>query len=260
MVGAAAVALAASSVSAGIYSFDMAGGGTLMATSDSAGVIPAANWNTNAGIYGTGSLQFQDSSGTNSYVGGSHKGWGYQGNGGWGNNSSATNGDERMMLAGLYMQQRGSFDNFEVSGPTTGDWADTVANCDVYIYYRKSTTAATATFSLKNGQHDTNTDPDLATFTLNAGSGTYAGSYVEATSGNGWVGNYIKLSGIQATATSWSGDPFIGLHFGKTSVGSDSSYALVGVQIVPAGTGVPEPTTLSMLGLGAVGLLARRRR
>lgn len=78
------------------------------------------------------------------------------------------------------------------------------------------------------------------------------GTWVQSTAtsaASATTANYVEFTGLTGAATQT-----------LTVVDNGNAYGLDGVQIVSTGSAIPEPATLGLLGVGAMGLLLKRKR
>jgi hypothetical protein len=224
--------------------------GQTMASTETAGVIPQANWNqapfsgstsgdnssnTAMNISGPVAGSIVDESG--SVVSGITVAWkGAKGNQTWNaGNSFVNTGDNDMMKGYLDSGYNGTYatDNEYVSFSNIPS-AYTSGGYDIYVYIAGTNSAQTVQLDPSSST----STPLIAFSSMNNPS-----SYIEATAPGG-AADYVEFP--DQTASSFTV--------------TDWSPGISGVQIVADSASVPEPASLGLLGFGAAALLIRRRR
>jgi len=131
----------------------------------------------------------------------------------------------------------GYVDDLTNAGDTTISFANLpfVGNYEVYVYYGSDNNNRTGTITLGSTVYNIRTNTSaFTTFT----PGTLAADDPDP-------GNYVLFSGVNGAA------------FTVSAARGSNNIGVHGIQVV--GT-IPEPTGISLLGLGTLAMLARRRR
>lgn len=203
-------------------------GGTLMDSTDTAGVVAQANWNnvTQAAANGGSIADMTDDSGAPSGISVT-----WAGDTSWSSANGTTNGDNKMMDG--YLD-----DTTATPGGSTVDFTNiTFPLYDVFVYFGSD----------GNGRTGTVTD-GTTTFSYTTNSalgGGFPDGYVQTTdtAGGNPLANYAVFTGLSGSAlqiTNNRGSNNTGIH---------------GIQVVQ----VPEPGSFVLL-LSGLGLVALRRR
>lgn len=201
---------------------DFVGGGTSMASDESAGVVPQSNWNTAGGERSSAPLPLLNANGVST---GATITW-------TSNNGYATPIAD---IAGNVRMMRGYLDTTNTSVTTIAvSSLPAVANgYDVYVYIDgdNGTASRSASYQLSG--------PGIPVTTLNATDAArdFAGTFVTASNS---AGNYIKFT-IAGTAFTLTATP------GTASDGF-ARAPVNGVQIVPAGSGTSLPVGIDFTG------------
>jgi hypothetical protein len=197
-----------------------------LASSDLAGVVPAGNWNN---VFGTtGNL-----TGLQSDIGATTAAISWISNGLWTARNTLAGSSPNEILTNGYI------DDTQGTGITTITFTGLqfVGGYDVYVYYGSDGNDRTGRATLGSTviNFATNTNPFDGTFTA-------ATPEDDGTADNGEYAFFSGVTGSEFTVTVERVSNNVGVH---------------GIQIV--GTPVPEPTTVGLLSVGVLGLLARRR-
>jgi hypothetical protein len=192
-----------------------------------AGVVPANNWNNAFGQSGTLAALQSDVGGTTAAIS-------WQSNGAWTTRNTPVGSDPNQILTNGYIDDTGG------DGVTTITFTGLqfVGGYDVYLYYGSDDNNRTGRATLGS------TVINFATNTSN-----FDGTFTAATpedDGGADDGEYAFFSGVTGT------------EFTITVERVSNNVGVHGIQVV--GTPVPEPTTVGLLSVGMLGLLARRRR
>lgn len=195
-----------------------------------AGVVPAANWNNAVNASGTlGSLVGSDVGITTATVT-------WASNGLWTARNTPLDATPDQILTNGYL------DDNENAGLTTITFANLpfIGPYDVYLYYgsNENNRTGSATLGSTTIFFATNTSPFDGTFT----------AATPEDDGAADDGEYALFSGVTGSGFTVTVD--------RISDSLGQNVGVHGVQIV----GIPEPTSVGLLSLGLLGLLARRRR
>jgi hypothetical protein len=242
VIGAAATAslLAASSAMGASIGVNFSGGGggpgndaadqrDLLPT-QAAGVVPSTNWNNATGFNATLPALLSDAGPTAASVT-------WATNGVWTAHDTPVGSDPNQVLMNGYIDDTTAAPD----PPTTISFSNLpfIGPYDVYVYYGSDGNDRTGTITASNSPTvyniATNSNPFDGEFTL-------ATPEDDAAVDNGEYALFSGVTGNALTITATRVSNNIGVH---------------GVQLV--GT-IPEPASLGLLGVGALGLLARRRR
>ncbi len=196
------------------------------------GVVPLPNWNNInvAGNHAFAPIALLDAKGNpTSATVASTIAPGYDANNGNGNATS----DRTMMNAALYYDNGIGTDTGNI---TIADLPEsfTAFGYDVYVYFESNDNDRDMTITISGVSYtgrDGGAYKTLDEYILATGPGVYA--------------NYMVFEGL--TAPSFTID----------ATATNGRAAIAGIQIV---SNIPEPATVSLLGLGALALLRRRRR
>ena len=201
------VSLTVTTAGTGVISIDFVGQGTVMGSTEVAGVVAKANWNNASGLTNTTGQALVDETGSAT---GAKVTWNT--NGIWSLPITDTPGDARMMRG--YLDTVGATTTVTVSGLPTHS-----AGYDVYVYADGNNTAATRTGAYQiSGVGITTTSINLT----DAANTDFSGTYTQANNSNG---NYVKFT---VTAT--------GFTITATPGASTDAYPRApvnGIQIVP---------------------------
>jgi hypothetical protein len=210
------------------------GAPTAMLPTDESGVIPQTNWNNVDGQVGT-NVALKDASGSNTPVTLS-----FAGAGTWGVNIGAGDANHRLM--------NGYVDGTD-NGTNTYTFNNVPAgNYNLIVYALPDGLDGRDQSAVVNGNV-----ANAIWISSDAGSNFDVNGFVRATGtfqdGPGATGNYYEFDNISP----------IGGTITLAATSRNFRNFSNGMQLVIADP-VPEPATLGFVGLGAVGLLARRRR
>ncbi len=247
----AVMVLAAGQAQAAIVSLQFSGyGGNEFTASDSAGLEAAINWNVKRAydlFPGTIALPaLHDDSNAATTITGQCSAFGK-----WtqiGMPASPTANQKLFSsLIGVQDITEGTPPVYK-GGPGTVSFANLngngFTNYDVIVYFGNDTGG---TGAVKSGLFSVNGG---TAFTVNTQALVVSnqGSPVTFSDATGTSGNYVRINGL-------TGDT-LSLTFGNLVSGQYNIVGMTGVQIV----GVPEPATLTLLGVGGVGMLVGRKR
>lgn len=229
----AATSGVASAASIGL-SFGGAGGGAdvTLLSSDSAGVVRQTNWNTNSAASGTIN-NLNDDSGTATDVRvtwSSDESWSYTGSGTHGTTDAG-------LFAGWISENGGvgSSSTIDISGVSYGQY-------DIYVYVSHDRINNGARITIGSTTYDISEHVDVSK--IQASPWVY-------TNGAGGSGSYVKFSGLTGRDQTIS--------FTTPAASGDEAFrvGIAGFQIVEV---VPEPSSTTLLGLGGLALILRRRK
>ncbi len=257
------------------------GGTDTLTAAQSAGVVPQTNFNnitigtTTANKYSAGPQALVDNTGAATTALGSvtTRSSGYDISSTTGVQPDASNGNQILMNGGAY----GTADQSGFGGVPGATVVAQVTNVpyatyNVYVYGLVDHAGVQEGLSIGTGA--VNVAGNTATFTPTT---TYyettpnpsATGYIDGKTASGFT--YTKATSLVATAptagadyaefTGVTGSSFeVGAIFNTATAGTSAGVAIEGLQIVNTGTAVPEPATLALAGVGAAGLLLRRKR
>ena len=244
---AAAVGWASQADAATSLGINFVGGGGGAATGASltpgmtAGAAPQANWNNESGASSTMDqpLNFQDGTSSGATVG-------------WSSNNTWSTGAVPASPTPDQLLNTGYLDDSPTGKAITVTVSSIPASIsgsayDAVLYIAGDTAGRGGTVAV-NGTTFPGAYVD---------SGPFKGAYIEATQGadkthGGTPGNFIHLTGLTGNSFSVTLTP---------TIGSPNRIPLDALQIsTPVSIIIPEPATLGLLSIGALGLLPRRRR
>ncbi len=280
MVGGGAGLASANSIGIN-FTNSNAGGADTLTAAQTAGVLPQANWNNVSlhAAFSASATALTDSTGaaTAASVSVVARSTGYDISSTTGTQPDASNADQIMMNGGAY-GNNGTFPN-NINGTTAGGTASgasvvaQVSNVpysvyNVYVYGLVDHGATTEGLAIGTGSVDP-TNPTAATF--NATSTVWeltptpnALGYIDGNSPSGFT--YTPATSTNSASPTPNADyaEFTGVTGSSFAVGAiygtNASPAIDGIQIVNASSSIPEPATLALAGVGAAGLLLRRKR
>jgi hypothetical protein len=214
------------STTARVVSINFVGNGTLMGTSESAGVVAKTNWNNATGNTNS-SMALKDETGA-----GNGATLSYTGDNPWAVPITDTAGNFRMM--------RGYLDtgNQNPSTITISGLPFSTTGYDIYVYIDgdNETSTVTGTYTISGtgitAASIKATDP---------GNANFNGTFTQASNSNG---NYIKFTAVQATAFTLKATP-------TTASNGVLRAPVNGIQIVPSPqTSTPRTVSIDFVGTG----------
>ena len=207
---------------------------TQLFSDEAVGVVPRPNWN-DIDVYNNHAfapIALLDAHGnpTSATVASSISP-GYDANNGNGNDSS----DHTMMNASLYFDNGVGTDTGNITIADLPDFL-TVLGYDVYVY-----------FECNSNNRDMTITIDGVSITGRDAADFKASDLFLLAQGAGIEANYMVFEDLMASS------------FSIDATATNGRAAIAGIQIVANADVIPEPATLSLLGLGALALLRRRR-